>query len=91
MKTPEEIKKGLECCMIMAGCAKCPYRGEKCALTVSADALAYIQQLEQINAAFAERTAQLESELAAPYRRATMKEVAEYLKRMGIDCYYGEE
>lgn len=46
MKTPDEIKKGLECCAEITGCAKCPYRGEKCALTVSSDTLAYIQQLE---------------------------------------------
>lgn len=46
MKTPEEIKKAFECCMQMAGCANCPYSGEKCALQVSADALAYIEQLE---------------------------------------------
>lgn len=46
MKTPEEIKKAFECCMQMVGCANCPYRGEKCALQVSADTLAYIAQLE---------------------------------------------
>ena len=46
MKTPAEVKKAFECCMQMAGCADCPYMGEKCALQVSADALAYIEQLE---------------------------------------------
>ena len=46
MKTPEEIKKALECCARMTGCAACPYIGEKCALQVSVDTLAYIQQLE---------------------------------------------
>lgn len=46
MKTPAEIKKAFECCMQMARCANCPYSGEKCALQVSADALAYIEQLE---------------------------------------------
>ena len=46
MKTPEEIKKGLWCCQRITGCADCPYRSEKCALTASTDALAYIQQLE---------------------------------------------
>lgn len=46
MKTPDEIKKGLECCARLAGCGECPYRGEKCALTVSTDTLAYIKQLE---------------------------------------------
>ena len=47
MNISEKIKKGLECCARMAGCVGCPYRGEKCVLTVSVDALAYIQQLEE--------------------------------------------
>lgn len=46
MKTPEEIKKGLECCMYEGECKRCPYQGEKCTITASGDALAYIQQLE---------------------------------------------
>ena len=58
MKTPEEIKKALECCARMTGCAACPYVGDKCALKVSVDTLEYIQQLEQIIADFTERTAQ---------------------------------
>ena len=91
MKTPEEIKKALECCARMTGCANCPYMGEKCALKVSVDTLEYIQQLEQIIADFTERTARLEAQLAAPYRQATMKEVAEYMKNIGIDCCYGED
>lgn len=46
MKTPEEIKKGLDCCARLDGCKKCPYSGEKCVITSTADALAYIQKLE---------------------------------------------
>ena len=48
MKTPEEIKKGLEC----GFCHECPYDNnkfetvEECARQVHKDALAYINQLE---------------------------------------------
>ena len=55
MKTPEEIKKGLECCMDYQSCAeygesKCPYNDvTKCMEALLADALAYIQQLEMDN------------------------------------------
>lgn len=43
MKTPEEIKKGLEC----GECKNCPYkRLISCTECVREDALAYIQQLE---------------------------------------------
>lgn len=53
MKTPEEIKKGLECCMDYQSCAeygesKCPYNDvTKCMEALLADALAYIIQLEE--------------------------------------------
>lgn len=51
MKTPEEIKKGLEHCLNNAPCMKCPYyefRDRKyiCEGRLMADAIAYIQQLE---------------------------------------------
>lgn len=52
MKTPEEIKRGLECCVVdvdrVARCGDCPYAAE-CGVGVvelESDALAYIQQLE---------------------------------------------
>ena len=50
-KTPEEIKKGLECCTTFgANCDDCPYDGE-CMLPFGDnpehDALTYIQQLER--------------------------------------------
>lgn len=50
MKTPDEIKKGLECCQTPIKCEQCPYEPE-CELpfgdAINADALAYIQQLER--------------------------------------------
>lgn len=47
-KTPDEIKKGLECCTSRdCGGSKCPYFNEKsCNAAKSADALALIRQLE---------------------------------------------
>lgn len=53
-RTPEEIKKGLECCTDSDGCYwdnGCPYGANKeCSCDLKADALAYIQQLEPIKA-----------------------------------------
>ena len=70
MKTPEEIKRGLEC----GNCDGCPYArwDEKtgqfadhhCEF-VETDALAYIQQLEQDNAQKDEHIRQLEREKEA--------------------------
>ena len=56
MKTPDEIKKGLECCANDAMCSeKCPYfnslsNGVDCASKMKADALTYTKQLEADNA-----------------------------------------
>lgn len=47
-KTPEEIKKGLECCTI-PDCEGCPYDDDPSCVVKNADALAYIQQLEERN------------------------------------------
>lgn len=54
MKKPEEIKKGLECCAtlepINEPCGECSYAEINfgvCSNFVCADALAYIQQLEE--------------------------------------------
>lgn len=44
MKTPDEIKKGLECCA-NDNCEECPYKDSKC-VCFEKDARAYIQQLE---------------------------------------------
>lgn len=71
MKTPEEIKRGLQYCATpvhaLKGCAVCPYWdymlgcGEDCMMK---DALTYIQQLEQDNAQKDERIRQLERDNA---------------------------
>ena len=48
MKTPDDIKKGLECCR-KGNCKGCPYKeGEyiDCQEQLEKDALAYIEQLE---------------------------------------------
>lgn len=53
MKTPEEIKKGLECCLKVGACNdECPYYNDGCGDDQEVkDALAYIQQLEgELNA-----------------------------------------
>ena len=48
MKSPEEIRKGLECCIDPDGnCFECPYNNGFCDASLERDALAYIQQLEQ--------------------------------------------
>ena len=45
-RTPDEIKKGLECCPVCSkSCAY--YRGVDCYAELHYDALAYIQQLER--------------------------------------------
>ena len=48
MKTPEDIKKGLECCAADEPCDGCPYLPEvgMCIGMIARDALSYIQQLE---------------------------------------------
>lgn len=47
MKTPEEIKKGLEICIADKSCRDCPYNNGNCDMQLERDALAYIQHLEQ--------------------------------------------
>lgn len=48
VKTPEEIKKALECCGMIDddGCCKCPYNGGACDFQLERDTLEYIQTLE---------------------------------------------
>ena len=68
MKTPDEIKKGLECCVLDDyPCGKgCPYK--KQCLTqhryeeIDYDALAYIKQLEAHNAELIEKVEKLKTE-----------------------------
>ena len=66
MKTPEDIKKALECCSDADGfdgdCIKCPYKGEQwCGDKSKIDALAYIQQLENQIGELTEKVTQLEA------------------------------
>jgi hypothetical protein len=64
-KTPDEIKKGLECC-ISDSCNDCPYVDEPteryCKLTRTKDSLVLIQQLQAENAEKDARIKQLEAE-----------------------------
>ena len=49
-KTPDEIKKGLECCVmpVPRPCAKCPYHlMDKCLTNLLKDVFSLIQQLER--------------------------------------------
>lgn len=89
MKTPGEIKKGLECCHNPSDsygtCLKCPY--ESCVVgcrNLIGDALAYIQQLES-------RLAQVERERDAAVH--DMENYAGYgaiCKRFDEDCPHVE-
>ena len=76
MKTPDEIKKGLECCTVeycyhtQKGC---PYRDYSlCVQNVCADALAYIQQLERERNKLIEKFEQMELERDAAARDLSM-------------------
>lgn len=69
MKTPEEIKKGLECCYSpvepMLRCEACPYYGSIiCKMRLHTDSLAYIQQLERDKAWAGENYDLMREELA---------------------------
>lgn len=49
MKTPEEIKKGLECCTGSDDCDGCPYRTidiPDCMSALTHDSIGYVQQLK---------------------------------------------
>ena len=60
MKTPYEIKKGLECCAY-ATCHSCPYVEDGCTSNrEKIDALEYIQQLENQIGELTENVAQLD-------------------------------
>ena len=61
MKTPDEIKKWLECCTHVT-CNGCPYDEDGCATSQQIiDALEYIQQLEHHIGELTEKVAQLEA------------------------------
>lgn len=71
-RTPEEVKKGLECCLEEHACVRCPYddcdEGWHCVVERDEDALAYIKQLEDgaanmakiIESAYKQRDAAIE-------------------------------
>ena len=62
MKTPYEIKKGLEICSSRGDCAKCPYpEGECFSDLVEKDAHGYILQLENHIGELTEKVALLEA------------------------------
>ena len=67
MKTPDEIKKGLEICAGFGGCAACPYDEENLHSCVSLeeDALAYIRELEA-RLVEANKTSEYEKPLPEP-------------------------
>ena len=73
MKTPDEIKKGLELCGADE-CHEnqhkiCPYKGDVfCIMHTCGDALAYIQQLEAQNTELLEKVEQLKAERDAAVR-----------------------
>ena len=46
MKTPDEIKKALECCFNASQCGDCPYYPVSCDRELVMDAREYIRQLE---------------------------------------------
>lgn len=67
MKTPEEIKRGLECCYSpvepMLRCEACPYYGSiVCTVCLHTDALAYIRQLAAQNAKLVKQVEQLKAD-----------------------------
>lgn len=66
MKTPYEIKKGLECCAEISVCSECPYHnpdsyGGECVEDKSKDGLNYINQLENHIGELTEKVSQLEA------------------------------
>lgn len=80
MKSPDEIKKGLECCSSFDSdmCLKCPYDDGHvaCCLDKNQDALAYIAQLEQ-------RLAQVGRE-----RDAAIKDFTRYVRFGETECLF---
>lgn len=86
MKTPDEIKKGLECCSCnLNDCNGCPYDGMPCNdLELERDALAYIHQLER------ERDAamkDLKSVVASNYFDCDYCKLCKYKEPDG-ECYH---
>ena len=69
-KTPDEIKKGMECCCDLMGvmCPYCPYAeggdaSETCKEEMAGDALALIQQLQAENSRYHQETTEMYAEM----------------------------
>lgn len=77
-KTPEAVKKALECCARLDGCKECPYSGEKCVITSTADTLAYIAQLE----AQVPKWRNDDGSILCPYCGSTMRMIPAWQKTM---------
>lgn len=87
MKTPDEIKKGLEHCSTKKPCTSCPMWDE-CKEAASLkplwdNALAYIQQLESANAELLTRCERLERERDAAV--ADIPRACGYCKWYGVN------
>ena len=87
-RTPDEIKKGLECCKLHDGdmytdCSHCPYylTSAQCDLKMHSDALTLIQQLQAETAEKDEKIQQLEAERDAAV--ALIPHVCAYCKWYG--------
>lgn len=82
MKSPDEIKKGLECCRDKMPCMQCEYYDQRdhkytCETALLADALALIQQLEEQVRDFTKKMEQLKRErdaLLADLKEADLAE-----------------
>ena len=60
VKKPEEVKKGLHCCLNDIPCEECPYNGqERCLRNALTDCHAYILTLEADNAKLQAQNAEL--------------------------------
>lgn len=86
MKSPDDVKKGLEHCINGTSCRGCPYC-EECAIAsdcnpMHKDLQEYIKQLQDETAEQAERIKQLETERDA---------AVNFLRSMGCDtCMYDD-
>ena len=92
MKSPDEIKKWLECCFIN-NCDGCPYDTDGCADNEEkADTLAYIEQLEQRIAQVERERDALKHDLNACFIRPTkMCRVCENIKTKACNmCERGD-
>lgn len=97
MKMPDKIKKGLECCNTYNDCQNCPYddkvdKGWGCCIQRNADALAYIQQLEEELATTKDMESGLSIMLtsaqsaAEMYKRERDAAVADMERMQGLIC-----